>query len=82
MAKYRAIPGLILVRLQVLVDIGTASEVFNRMDEAIGNHVTANPQDFTGEHSVHANVGADPMKLAMVFSWSYCYNCEFHSLYI
>ncbi|BDA50989.1 Mechanosensitive ion channel protein 4 [Coccomyxa sp. Obi] len=59
---------------KVLVDIGTPSEVFDRMGEAIGNHVSANPQDFTGEYSVHANVGADPMKLAMVFWWSYCYN--------
>ena len=34
----------------------------------------ANPQDFTGDYSVHANIGADPMKLSMVIWWSYLYN--------
>jgi len=61
--------------LQVLLDIGTSKEVFDRMDEAIGNHLNANAQDFTGEYSVHATAGADPMKLAMVIWWSYIYNC-------
>ncbi|KAK9902061.1 hypothetical protein WJX75_002988 [Coccomyxa subellipsoidea] len=59
---------------KVLIDIGTASEVFDRLNEAIGKHVEANPQDFTGDYSVHANIGADPMKLSMVIWWSYLYN--------
>jgi hypothetical protein len=44
------------------------------LNEAIGKHVEANPQDFTGDYSVHANIGADPMKLSMVIWWSYLYN--------
>ena len=62
--------------LQILIDIGSDMEVFVRMDEVVKEHVTANPLDFTGESTVHAGMGSDPMKLAMNIWWSYCYNCE------
>jgi hypothetical protein len=60
--------------VQALIDIGTDPELFKRLHEVVKEHVTANPLDFTGECSVHANVGADPMKLAISVWWSYCYN--------
>ena len=62
--------------LQILIDIGSDMGIFGRMEEVVREHVNANPLDFTGESSVHANMGSDPLKLAMVIWWSYCYNCE------
>ena len=50
------------------------------MDEVVKEHVNGNPLDFTGESTVHANMGSDPMKLAMNIWWSYVYNCEFWRL--
>ena len=62
--------------LQILIDIGSDMGVFARMRDVVREHVRANPLDFTGESSVHANMGSDPMKLALNIWWSYCYNCE------
>ncbi len=62
--------------LQILIDISSDMGIFGRMEEVVREHVNANPLDFTGESSVHANMGSDPLKLAMVIWWSYCYNCE------
>ena len=62
------------VRLQVLVDISTLPEVFDRMEECVKEHINANPLDFPGEFSVNANFGGDPMKFALVIWWNYCYN--------
>lgn len=62
--------------VQVLIDIGVDPELLPRMETVVREHLEANPLDFTGECSVHANVGADPMKLAVTIWWSYCYNGE------
>ncbi len=62
--------------LQILIDIGSDMGIFARMRDAVREHVRANPLDFTGESSVHANMGSDPLKLALNIWWSYCYNCK------
>ena len=62
--------------MQILIDIISDMGIFVRMEEVVKEHVNANPLDFTGESSVHANMGSDPLKLAMIIWWSYCYNCE------
>ncbi len=62
--------------MQILIDISADMGIFARMDEVVREHVQASPLDFTGDSTVHANMGSDPMKLAMNIWWSYCYNCE------
>ena len=64
------------VAVQILIDISADMGVFGRMSEVVREHVMASPLDFTGDSTVHANIGSDPMKLAMNIWWSYCYNCE------
>ena len=61
---------------QILIDISADMGVFGRMDEAVREHVQSNPLDFTGDSTVHAGTGSDPMKLAVNIWWSYCYNGE------
>ncbi len=60
--------------VQVMVDIRTPKEVFNRVEEVVKAHVQANPLDFSGESSVNANFGGDPLKFSLTVWWSYCYN--------
>jgi hypothetical protein len=57
-----------------MVDIRTPKEVFNRVEEVVKAHVQANPLDFSGESSVNANFGGDPLKFSLTVWWSYCYN--------
>ena len=62
------------MEVQVMVDIGTPKEVFDRVGDCVKAHVTEHALDFSGECSVNANVGGDPMKIALSIWWSYCYN--------
>ena len=60
--------------MQVQVDISTPPEVFDRLEATVTEHISANPLDFSGESSVNANFGTDPMKFLLVVWWNYCYN--------
>lgn len=56
---------------QVLVDISTQTETFERVDAAVTVHLSANPGEFTGKHLVVANFATDPLKFTLCVWWEY-----------
>ena len=69
-----------LVSVQIQVDISTLPEVFERLEACVIEHISANPLDFSGECSVNANFGTDPMKFLLVVWWNYCYNGAYRKM--
>lgn len=57
--------------MQVLVDISTQAEVFERVDAAVTAHLAANSSEFTGKHLVVANFASDPLKFTLCVWYEY-----------
>ena len=64
----------ILHLLQVLVDISTPAEVFDRVDAAVGAHTSLHLGEFTGKRLVCARDAGDPLKYALCIFYEYCHN--------
>ena len=57
--------------MQVLVDISTPAETFDRVDVAVTAHFQGHPSEFTGNHLVCANNAGDPLKYMLCVWWEY-----------
>ena len=60
--------------LQVLVDISTPAEVFDRVDAAVGAHTSLHLGEFTGKRLVCARDAGEPLKYALCIFYEYCHN--------
>ena len=58
---------------QVLVDISTPAETFERVDVAVTAHFAAHASEFTGKHLVCANNAGDPLKYMLCVWWEYAH---------
>ena len=59
---------------QVLVDISTPAEVFEKVDSAVGAHTGQHSGEFTGKRLVCARDAGDPLKYALCIFYEYCHN--------
>lgn len=59
--------------LQVSVDISTPPSVFEAVEVAAVAHFKANPNDFSGEKLIIANIAGDPLKYMLCVWWEYAY---------
>ena len=59
------------IPLQVLVDISTQADAFQKVDAAVTEHFKANPKEYTGEKLVVANNATDPLKFTLCVFWEY-----------
>ena len=64
--RWRGIAGM-----QVMVDITTPAETFERVDRAVAAHLEANATEFTGKHLVVANNAGDPLKYMLCVWWEH-----------
>ena len=65
-----------LLKVQVLVNISTPAEVFDRVDAAVGAHTSLHLGEFTGKRLVCARDAGDPLKYALCIFYEYCHNGE------
>ena len=61
---------------QVSVDISTKPAVFEALEAAATAHFKANPQDFSGEKMIIANLVGDPLKYMLCCWWEYAYPAQ------
>ena len=66
--------------VQVLVDISTPAEVFDRVDAAVGAHTSLHPGEFTGGRLVCARDAGEPLKYALCIFYEFCHNGVSHPL--
>lgn len=64
--------------MQVLVDISTPAEVFDRVDAAVGAHTGLHPGEFTGGRLVCARDAGEPLKYALCIFYEFCHNGTSH----
>ena len=62
--------------MQVLVDISTPAEVFDRVDAAVGAHTSLHLGEFTGGRLVCARDAGEPLKYALCIFYEFCHNGE------
>jgi hypothetical protein len=62
-----------MTHVQVLVDIATPREAFERVDAVVAAHLGANGSEFTGKHLVVANFASDPLKFMLCVWWEYAH---------
>ena len=62
-----------LIALQVSVDISTPPAAFEAVEAAAVAHFKANPNDFSGEKMIIANLVGDPLKYMLCVWWEYAY---------
>ena len=66
--------------MQVLVDISTPAEVFDKVDAAVGIHTSLHPGEFTGGRLVCARDAGEPLKYALCIFYEFCHNGRPHQL--
>ena len=59
--------------MQVSVDISTPPSAFEAVEAAAVAHFKANPNDFSGEKMIIANIAGDPLKYMLCVWWEYAY---------
>ena len=64
------------VTMQVLVDISTPAEVFDRVDAAVGAHTSLHAGEFTGKRLVCARDAGEPLKYALCVFYEFPHNGE------
>lgn len=65
-----------LAAVQVSVDISTPPSAFEAVEAAAVAHFKANPNDFSGEKMIIANIAGDPLKYMLCVWWEYAYPGE------
>ena len=68
-SRYRSL----LAAVQVSVDISTPPSVFEAVEAAAVAHFKANPNDFSGQKLIIANIAGDPLKYMLCVWWEYAY---------
>ena len=63
----------LLFAVQVSVDISTPPSAFEAVEAAAVAHFKANPNDFSGEKMIIANIAGDPLKYMLCVWWEYAY---------
>ncbi|KAL3133145.1 hypothetical protein ABBQ38_007040 [Trebouxia sp. C0009 RCD-2024] len=58
---------------KVSVDISTPPSAFEAVEVAAVVHFKANPNDFSGEKMIIANIAGDPLKYMLCVWWEYAY---------
>lgn len=55
------------------MDISTPPSAFEAVEAAAVAHFKANPNDFSGEKMIIANIAGDPLKYMLCVWWEYAY---------